>query len=81
MAWFANVLVLKHFRIDASMATSTTIKSEMYLIGPVKGEFTGSKLPFTHNALGMYFYRPKVIRETKHDAAKATTQQLFAYWI
>ena len=63
-----------------SMAISTRKQHEIYLLGAVKDEFTGAKLLSVEDVLGVFFYRLKVVEETKHSAAKETIRQLFTYW-
>ena len=60
------------------MAALTRKKSEIYLVGSVKDEFTGSKLPSEYDVPAIYFHQLKFIKETKHEAAKHTIQELFA---
>ena len=62
------------------MAALTRKKSEIYLVGSVKDEFTGSKLPSVHEVRAVYFHQLKFIKERKHEAARHTIQELFAYW-
>ena len=63
------------------MAALARTKSEIYLVGSVKDEFTGSKLPSVHDVFAVYFHWLKFIKETKHEAATHTIQKLFANWI
>jgi len=62
-----------------SMAKATRMQSDIYLVGPLKEEFTGSKLPSVHDVLGVYFHQLKVTSKTKHEAAKETIQKLSVY--
>ena len=62
------------------MAALTRKKFEIYLVGSVKDECTGSKLPCVHDLFAAYLHQLKFIKETKHEAATLTIQELFAYW-
>ena len=61
------------------IAALTRKKSEIYLVGSVKDEFTGSKLLSVHDVVAVYFHRLKFIKETKHKAAAHKIQKLFAH--
>ncbi|CAI6353318.1 unnamed protein product [Macrosiphum euphorbiae] len=55
-------------------------RQQIYLIGPMNNQITGSKLPFKRDCLSVLFYNMRLVNLNLHDSSRLVIDECSIFW-
>ena len=55
-------------------------RPQIYLIGPMKNQITGSKLPSKRDCLSVLFYNMRLVNLNLHDSSRLVIDECSIFW-
>jgi hypothetical protein len=55
-------------------------RQQIYLVGTMKNQITGSKLPSKRNCLSVLFYNMRFVKLNLHDSSRLVIEEYSIFW-